>query len=307
VRMAVQLFFAGLLSAIAVKLASSIDDVLWLAPFLTTNVDYKVRCQNAVVYIGVCMIQTVVALFLASSGTEAVQWLTGDEKNVWSTEKILTVSAGALLALYTVKLTYEHFTEEDSEDDGKTKDKEDKEEADGSENSEERISASEESTVASEMELGLIAKEQLLLEKEGFPEGSDESTPAAPLSPNQKQVEESISLLEESQAQNDMHKCGVHRERSTETVDKKRQQTLFMIAFIGSVDDLTLFVPMLVGHGFDWLQLMCGACIAGTTIVMLCLFIGLCKPVADVLSSIPLAAIVATFSGVLLTKAVFME
>merc|ERR1711972_311922 len=74
-------------------------------------------------------------------------------------------------------------------------------------------------------------------------------------------------------------------QEDVDKADKDRQKTLFIIAFIGSVDDLTLFVPMLVGKGFDLAQLMLGACAAASTIVCLCLFIGQCKPIADCLSS----------------------
>jgi len=76
-----------------------------------------------------------------------------------------------------------------------------------------------------------------------------------------------------------------------------------VIAFIGSVDDLTLFVPMLVGKGFDFVQLVAGALAAAFCIVVLCVFIGRCKPVADCLSKIPLCFIVIIFATVLLMKA----
>merc|ERR1719198_1390366 len=85
-----------------------------------------------------------------------------------------------------------------------------------------------------------------------------------------------------------------------------KSQTWFVIAFIGSVDDLTLFVPMLVGKSFDIVQLMLGASCAAVTIVTICLFIGLCKPVADLISKIPLAFIVLAFAVMLLIKG-FME
>ena len=65
--------------------------------------------RQAMVYLGVCMIQTVVAMLIAGSGSEIVGWLTNNSKHAWSTNKILTVIAGVLLALYTVKLSYEHF------------------------------------------------------------------------------------------------------------------------------------------------------------------------------------------------------
>merc|ERR1719424_1296679 len=84
--------------------------------------------------------------------------------------------------------------------------------------------------------------------------------------------------------------------------DKERSQTLFVIAFIGSVDDLTLFVPMLVGKGFDFVQLMLGAFIATVLILSFCICIGMCKPIADCLSKIPLAAIVIVFATVLLVR-----
>lgn len=306
------MWFTGFLSAVAIKLTSSIDDVLWLAPFLTSNVTPQVRWQNALVYLGVCMIQTVVAMLIAGSGSEIVGWLTNNSKHAWSTNKILTVIAGVLLALYTAKLAYEHVYGEDEEHESSAVPANDSRA--GSENKEESASISKESTAASEMELGLVATDEILLEKDGIHEGSDTSAPLVPPIPNWSQVEaapvsptgsqltqeESMGLLTK-QATDD------HIELQRQHSDKKRQQTLFMIAFIGSIDDLTLFVPMLVGKGFDWLQLMCGAAIAGSAIVMICLFVGLCKPVADVLSNIPLAMIVATFSTVLLSKGFFMQ
>jgi len=305
------MFSAGPLSAIAIKLTSSIDDVLWLAPFLTTNVNSTVRWQNAVIYLSVCMIQTVVAMIIAGSGSEAIAWMTANDKHAWSTDKILTVIAGSLLAVYTVKLTYEHFYGDDdaeSVDEGKTNSVD-------SERNEETASISKDITAASEMELGLpcllaskgVAQNSTLLEKDGFHEMKfhDVSLNStgfhdASLSPNSRQMQENKRLIIESPTQDDDVQNNL-------SADKKRQQTLFMIAFIGSIDDLTLFVPMLVGQGFDWLQLMCGAAMAGSTIVMLCLFVGLCKPVADFLASIPLALIVGSFSMVLLTKGLLMQ
>jgi len=49
--------------------------------------------------------------------------------------------------------------------------------------------------------------------------------------------------------------------------EKERSQTLFVIAFVGSLDDLTLFVPMLVGKGFDMVQLISGGFVAAFLIV----------------------------------------
>jgi len=313
---AVPFFLTGIISAIVVKLASSIDDVLWLAPFLTSNVFYTVRWQNAVVYLSVCMIQTVVAMLIADSGTKVLHWVTDGQKKAWSIDKILTLSAGILLALYTVKLTYEHFTEEDDEDDGP-------DEADAGEapNNKDGKQGDLEANVPVHVELASAGKGGLLLDKDSAPRLQKSGSRELGV-PKQEQVrsfqretaEETgqdrllrqTSDGSQSQAPAGRRRSSLIRQTSEGYEDRKRQQTLFMIAFIGSVDDLTLFVPMLVGKGFRWFELMGGAFIAGGTIVLLCVFIGLCRPIADCLAKIPLFAIVATFATVLLTKAFLM-
>merc|ERR1719343_212279 len=56
-------------------------------------------------------------MILAFSGDQAVAMLTKGQEHAWSTEKILTLSAGILLALYGVKLTCEQFFEEGDDKD----------------------------------------------------------------------------------------------------------------------------------------------------------------------------------------------
>ena len=42
--------------------------------------------------------------------------LTRNSKDAWSSEKILTVMAGSMLALYSIKLIYEYATETEEEE-----------------------------------------------------------------------------------------------------------------------------------------------------------------------------------------------
>merc|ERR1712048_987010 len=110
------------------------------------------------------------------------------------------------------------------------------------------------------------------------------------------------SSLEKSEQQSDQdqhEKDGQGEQRSC--------QKLFAIAFIGSIDDLSLFVPMLVGKGFGGTQLILGALIASIMLVLMCLAIGLCKRVADCLAKIPLACIVYAFAASLLVKGILMD
>mmetsp|Transcript_121704 Transcript_121704/g.344254 ORF Transcript_121704/g.344254 Transcript_121704/m.344254 type:complete len:255 (+) Transcript_121704:189-953(+) len=254
------MWVTGLVSAISIKLTSSIDDVVWLAPFLTSNVGATTRMQNTVVYISVCLMQTVVAMLIAYSGNKTVKYLMHGNEDAWSSDKILTVGAGSLLAVYSIKLSIEYIQE--------LREGAREENADP-ENRYDKVATTEEGGGATDGKL--LSTGLTEIECADPPDG-----------PNQALTEQ-------------------------EKKDQERQQTLFVIAFIGSIDDLTLFVPMLVGKAFDLAQLTLGAFISASAIVLLCLFIGLCKPIADVLSSIPLALIVVVFSTVLLYKGFTMD
>jgi hypothetical protein len=260
------MWILGLFSAFGIKLSSSIDDVVWLAPFLTANSSVAVRFQNSCIYTAVCLTQTMVAMLIATSGRAAVRALTGGAKDAWSTEKILTVSAGCLLSLYSIKLSYEYYQE--CMEGGEEENAAANENPDGG--SYAKVATNEGAAGAGDVELA-----------QGKPLSARSREMAAP----------GVEIDSPDKPQEDVDKA-----------DKDRQQTLFVIAFIGSVDDLTLFVPMLVGKGFDIIQLMVGAFLATVTIITFCICIGLCKPIADCLSKIPLAAIVIVFATVLLLK-----
>lgn len=290
------MWLVGLASAFGIKLSSSIDDVVWLAPFLTANQPSDALITHAVIYTGVCLCQTVVAMVIAYSGQQAVKALTGGAKDAWSTEKILTVAAGVMLTLYAIKLTYEYCQELNEDNEGEN----------------------ERSSEYGNPEAGTYS--QVAQEDDFEAEESDRpkncpwgicfacSHQASHIVEYDDVGREPFSTRDRRIPSKD--RMGVMEidspnkgEAEIAKADKDRTQTLFVIAFIGSVDDLTLFVPMLVGKGFDLVQLMLGAFAAASTIVLLCVFIGKCKPIADCLSSIPLAAIVIVFATVLMLKA----
>jgi len=244
--------------------------------------------QNAIVYIGVCLIQTFVAMGIAYSGDAAVAALSSGKKDAWSTEKILTTSSGSLLAIYTAKLAYDHYMEiGDDKDEGG----EHCEEIDHS-----RVSCNSEKSLdkkSSEMERGLVSNDC-----EGLLEVAKETDLPRLLSSEPGKAE---SLKQKADG------FELEEEITGPRQEKCRQQTLFVIALIGSMDDLTLFVPMLVGKGFGCVQLMSGSLLAASAIVLMCMFVGLCKPVADFLSNVPLALIVAVFATTLLARGITMD
>merc|ERR1712232_1408991 len=220
-------------------------------------------------------------MFLAYSGDSAGTWLLRDQKDAWSSDKILTVGAGSLLFIYAIKLTYEYCTETDEGEEGKS-------------------------------EAGSELKDYAEVEQAEPAEAPEASGfwCCAKRPPPEKVEEEEIRVSNDEEKGVEPFSISDSKEdgESKEHAPKDRDPTqLFVIAFIGSVDDLTVFVPMLVGKAFDLVQLMLGAFIAASAIVMICLFVGLCKPIADCLSAVPLALIVAIFSAVLLTKGFMMD
>mmetsp|Transcript_84972 Transcript_84972/g.245706 ORF Transcript_84972/g.245706 Transcript_84972/m.245706 type:complete len:256 (-) Transcript_84972:185-952(-) len=253
-------WLAGVGAAISIKLSSSIDDVVWLAPFLTNNTTVGARIQNSLIYISVCLTQTAVAMAIAYSGDSLVSALTRNKKGAWSSDKILTVFAGGLLAIYSIKLTIEYIQEMNG---GDSDDDDDKDQ---------------------EPKYGQVAVND---EEATKPLSSRHGNDTEQASGDEQDAKQQCSTVSQKEA--------------------KQTQTLFVIAFLGSVDDLTLFVPMLVGKGFDIVQLIVGGAIAASTIVSLCLFIGLCKPIADCLAKVPLALIVVVFAITLLVKGYWMD
>jgi len=282
------MWLVGLASAFGIKLSSSIDDVVWLAPFLTANSSVSTRMQNSAIYTSVCLCQTMVAMIIAYSGRQAVRAITGNSKDAWSTEKILTVGAGCLLALYSVKLSYEWYQEcyeEGEEENGAAT-----ENPDGGSYAKVATTEGEAGEAEKQSDRG-GAKWCCTTNPTGAADGDVEMASGKPLSARSREMVPGVEIDSPDKAQEAIDKA-----------DKDRQQTLFVIAFIGSVDDLTLFVPMLVGKGFDIVQLMLGAFLATMLILTFCICIGMCKPIADCLSKIPLAAIVIVFATVLLLK-----
>jgi cadmium resistance protein CadD (predicted permease) len=91
-------------------------------------------------------------------------------------------------------------------------------------------------------------------------------------------------------------------------INDKQSRSLAIVAFLGSMDDLTLFVPLLVSNALTILQLAIGVMVATLFISFVCISLTRCQFVANFLEKIPLVAIVGTFSVILLTNGIlFME
>ena len=110
-------FALGVLSAISLKLASSIDDVVWLSIFLIPNQPRLLRLKNIGTYLAVCLAQSVAAILLSTLGEQSLEHIRGDTNGDGvSNDKLLTLSAAAFLSLYAAKITREYALETCSAD-----------------------------------------------------------------------------------------------------------------------------------------------------------------------------------------------
>jgi len=230
-------FFVGLVEAMSIKLTSSIDDVVWLTPFVIMP-DKKMVATNTAIYLWVCAVQAVLAIVISQGGIAAIEAIKGSEKG-WSPEKILTCFAGVSLVGYGAFIAKEYYDETWGPD---------AEEAEYSEESSSTLITSAEegsSTViafetnSTEPECELTKRTALQIEA-GSGEGGYEKAGPEDGEPSDEEEEE----------------AGAVNEGDGEGQKKGRtSSSLFIVAFLGSLDDLTLFVPMLAGQALHWTEL----------------------------------------------------
>mmetsp|Transcript_18125 Transcript_18125/g.17500 ORF Transcript_18125/g.17500 Transcript_18125/m.17500 type:complete len:300 (-) Transcript_18125:390-1289(-) len=293
-------FFTGVGSAISVKLASSVDDVLWLSAFLTTDHSIETRMENCLVYFSVCILQTCLAYIISTSGTTAIDKLLalafGD--TALSTERILTLVSGSALGVYSIILAYEYYQEEVLGIDPSSA-------KDGCQGYAPIPAVgknqSDEEDPPSQQQLDSSGEAELELKKLMH---SNESSKTIDVTGTESYNAHSSDIEVERASSIDFLDV---EETKKEVKEKKEARSLLVIAFLGSLDDLALFVPLLVGQTFKFVELVLGAIIATFIIICLCLFLVKCKFFADILQRVPIFAIVVAFSLALLFKGIFIE
>lgn len=261
-------FCSGVFAAVTVKLIASFDDIIWLSPFLTENISLKSRVQNVLVYTLVCNVQTYVAYLIATGGEELIDVFL---KSNFGNNAISTDKFMTLLSGACLGVYAIFLTYE-------------------------------------------YYQEELLGEKgdddkndKGYdsipPEDPDEADKAVKTETSALTDQTSTSYSEVDYEDNPV----IDDEVTKEPNATRKTRDLFMISFLGSLDDLTLFIPLLVGKTFGVIELSLGTVIATSIIVIFCVFLVKCKPVAEFLERLPLCVIVISFSVGLLLKGSFMK
>ena len=296
-------WFLSVGEAFALKIASSIDDVVWFSVFLAPNISRAERTKNMVVYSVVCGTQTVVAFVIATSGEMAIDKLTHGGADGFSSERILTLIAASALFLFSLKLGREELAERYGEElgccGGLRAAYEDLAGACRS-RLRPRGAAAEMRPAAADVELPEVTS--TMHDDVALPE-------VAPTMRDDDDETSSTAELKADEAEGD---------RTGTT------KTLAVIACCGSLDDLTLFVPLLVGSDVGFFALLIGSMAAVGVIVAFCVrspgvrrpgpfhrrpqvFLNFFKRVSDCLQAIPLVCITSAFCAFLVAKAATMH
>ena len=284
------LFLAQAAEAFVLKTASSIDDVLWFAKFLTRERSPVEPGRNIFVYCVICLLQTMLAFLIARSGEEALDaWV---HLHHFSSERLLTCIAAGGLGLYSIKLLLEEFEEREM---CCYRPKEGYEKTPTAEKKPFPSKSIDDEDVTG-VEMLEVNSDEGSPPRAARAEGSaDEKPTASPLHDTLEDVD-----LEANESDED-------DEDDDEEMDTSSMRTLIVVAFCGSLDDLTLFVPMLAGGAIGPLALVTGALAATGLVVLLCLFLNLFSRVSDCLQKIPLVAITSCFFVYLVLKATVLS
>ena len=82
------------------------------------------------------------------------------------------------------------------------------------------------------------------------------------------------------------------KENDTSQKEEQSSRALCTIAFLGSIDDAAIYIPLLVGKSFSFASLFVGASLSVGIILAISFGMGWCAPIAWVLERIPLFVIV---------------
>ena len=99
-------------SAFLLKLTTSLDDLLWLSPFLSLSPSFHSKFKHSVVYFFVCVVVTMLAFVFGTSLLALTeQGGKDDREGYWNPERLLSVVSASVL-FYIARNDYKEWKEE---------------------------------------------------------------------------------------------------------------------------------------------------------------------------------------------------
>lgn len=270
-------FVAHVISAFSLKLVSSLDDVIWLASFFTPEKSRPQRLWNAATYAAICTLQAVLAWTIAvfgESGTALLMRRTG--LTSVSPDQVLTLGAGLTMAVYACVLFRDELRA--------------------------RASGAPKGPSVVALDIELAKTHARLCDAAG--EDDDARLDDQDLNDDDEGEDELDAYTANGFVAVALDDGGPTAVASP--VLERPSRSLAIVAFLGSLDDLSLFVPMLVGHALSVVELITGAAVATCLIILICVALNRVARIARCLQAVPLVVIVAFFAFYLVLRSFFM-
>eukprot|EP00592_Proboscia_alata_P022347 CAMPEP_0194409602 /NCGR_PEP_ID=MMETSP0176-20130528/7471_1 /TAXON_ID=216777 /ORGANISM="Proboscia alata, Strain PI-D3" /LENGTH=368 /DNA_ID=CAMNT_0039210311 /DNA_START=148 /DNA_END=1254 /DNA_ORIENTATION=- len=340
-------FFRGALVAILLKFTTSIDDLIWFSPFLALCDTTEEKLRFCSIYVGVCMLTTVIAVLVASAanyGFDAIlSWHDDGEDEVdeyWDASKILCIIAFFFIFGVAIKEFFEWKKEEGNDlpcccrtttDSSRTSDGvNDIENFDLNNGQQNQISNSD-------LEVGATdqSKEPLTSGREDGRIGNGENDEI------QSNVHNTGFFLDDSDSPDKVRADDASTGFSLKTIKSKKQRKedgkdevdgngnenqqkllvekkddeqniattedeesissqiltmdprqtstkkLFIVAFCGTLDDMIMFIAVIMGESMLWTSLVVGSITASFAIALLCWQISRFEPLANCVKKVP--------------------
>lgn len=287
--------FLLILAGALTKLTSSLDDVVWLLPYLVTaekdkqkrgrRLISKKQLVNSAKYVAAMLFVVTCAIGVVLGAGSMLEAILGEE-SYWSAERVLMLCSAIMLTLYTCKLIKESIDEarEKSEDC-------DEESAERQTNpvTTERFEISP-SAATDEIELSIpnlrrvTSRQSADVFHEALVSFADEvrtTQPENEMPPDSRQDAEQSKMTLDT----------VKNERSG-----KHKSSLLSVALMGSMDDFAVLTSFLMSGTFLWWQLLVGNLVGSLIVVGIVLSAGQLTFVVRFMSFIPLYVIIGTFS-----------
>jgi hypothetical protein len=235
-------FATLVLIATVTKLTSSIDDIVWLLPFVSSS-DRSTNIRNGTIYLFMMEVVVGLASSIAFGGGVALQSVL-DEAAYWNAERVLGVASGVCLLLYSAFLFHVFLQGDDNPED-------------------------ETETVV----------------------GSDQKQP------------ETLSSLEGALSKSATAEDEPENTTEKGSAVKKPEGNLFVICFLGSLDDMSVQAALLLGGTFHPLELALGVLLGSAIVVCFCMFASLFERAVQLVQRLPLFGIILAFGTFSLVSA----
>ena len=282
-------FFSQMLTAMALKLSTSMDDILWLSPFLVLCASNHQKAGFSFIYAGLSVVVVTVALLLARASESGLKSAlnTGDGTTYvyWTPRRILSFLAGLALVAnslkewlewrsdvenvaacnrLTSKLCWSRAEIEPQHGEKSTSHADTEETGEKNQKSINACTSHEDAPVVVEVvEVGIegaVVREDVALEFEMLlPDGETARTPPSPFIKSEPQKE-------------------------SWNISARRLTT---IALCGTIDGMIVFAAFIIGSPITLLQLLIGTMLASSFVVFASWQLSSYPPFARFIASLP--------------------